>query len=241
VMRNRRIGCSQSGIIDSFSKHGKREHLRWCDEGYKYLRKLDRVYSDWLCVPLSRKITSVKPSGTVSLLPGVSPGIHYPHSEFYYRTIRIGKGSPLAESLRVANYRVEDALEDPNSVVAYFPVHEKHFDRSKTQVSMWEQLENAAAMQSLWADNQVSITVTFKPEESADIKQALELYETRLKSVSFLPMEEHGYVQAPYQTISKDEYDEAVKHLKPVSYKQSTHEVTDAYCDGDFCAIKTDA
>lgn len=237
VMRNRRIGCSQSGIVDSFARHGKRTHLAWCDQGYDYLRALDKKYADWLCVPLSRKITSVKPSGTVSLLPGVSPGIHYPHAEFYYRTIRIGKLSPLVKALRKAGYRIEDALEDPNSVVAYFPIREKYFDRSKTDVSLWEQLENAAAIQQLWADNQVSITVTFKPQEGRDIRHALELYETRLKSVSFLPLEEHGYVQAPYQTISKDEYAKAIAKLKPVNYAETEHESTDAYCDGDSCII----
>lgn len=237
VMRNRRIGCSQSGIIDSFARHGKRAHLQWSDMGYRYLRQLDQKYSDWLCVPLSKKITSVKPSGTVSLLPGVSPGIHYPHAEYYYRTIRLGNTSPLVLALRTAGYRVEDSVSDPNTVVAYFPVHEEHFDRSKSAVSMWEQLENAAAIQSVWADNQVSVTVTFRPEEAGDIQHALELYETRLKSVSFLPLLEHGYVQAPYQTITEPEFDEAVANLKPINFKSASHEVTDAYCDGDLCVI----
>lgn len=241
VMRNRRIGCSQSGIIDSFAKHGKREHLRWCDEGFTYLRDLDRLYSDWLCVPLSRKITSVKPSGTVSLLPGVSPGIHYPHAEYYFRTIRIAKDSSLVKALIKAGYRVEDAVTDKNTSVAYFPVHEENFARAKDDVSMWEQLENAAAMQKYWADNQVSITVTFKAREAADIKSALELYETRLKGVSFLPLVEHGYQQAPYQTITADEYTAAVKKLKPINFSATQHELTDAYCDGDSCIIPAKA
>lgn len=235
VMRNRRIGTSQSGIIDSFARHGKRAHMEWSNDGYKYLRQLDAKYSDWLCVPRSKKITSVKPSGTVSLLPGVSPGIHYPHAEYYFRTIRIARASPLVEALRKAGYRVEDAVGQPNTVVAYFPVHEKYFDRSKDDVTLWEQLENAAAIQSVWADNQVSITVTFKPHEAVDIRHALELYESRLKSVSFMPLTEHGYQQAPYQTITKDEYESAVSQLKPVKFGSVEHEATDAYCDGDVC------
>lgn len=237
VMRNRRIGCSQSGIIDSFTKHGKREHLRWCDEGYAYLRSMDKVYSDWLCVPVSRKITSVKPSGTVSLLPGVSPGIHYPHSKYYYRTIRVDARSPLVAALRAANYRVEPAVTDPNTVVCYFPVKEENFDRSKDDVSMWEQLENAAVMQHYWADNQVSITVTFKLQEALDLEPALELYEHRLKSVSFLPLSDHGYEQAPYQTLTEAEYQAAIKDLKSVDYSVVSHESTDAYCDGDSCIL----
>jgi ribonucleoside-triphosphate reductase (thioredoxin) len=237
VMRNRRIGCSQSGIIDSFAKHGKRTHLQWCDAGYEYLRKRDKTYADWLCVPLSRKITSVKPSGTVSLLPGVSPGIHYPHAQFYYRTIRISKTSPLIAALAKAGYRLEDDVADQSSIVAYFPIKEAYFDRAKHQVSMWEQLENAAALQAHWADNQVSITVTFRPHEAGDIKHALELYESRLKSVSFLPLLDHGYAQAPYQAITESEYLEASKYLKRVSFKKAEHENTDAFCDGDACVL----
>jgi ribonucleoside-triphosphate reductase len=237
VMRNRRIGCSQSGLVESFARQGRREHLRWCDQGYAYLKHMDGVYSDWLCIPRSRKITSVKPSGTVSLLPGVTPGIHYAHSEFYYRTIRVAKTSPLVRAMGKAGYRIEDDVVDPSCVVVYFPIHEKYFDRSKDDVTMWEQLENAAALQYYWADNQVSVTVTFTPDEAKDIKHALELYETRLKSVSFLPLTDHQYAQAPYQTIDKAEYEKAAKRIKPVNYSKSEHEADDKFCDGDKCAI----
>jgi ribonucleoside-triphosphate reductase (thioredoxin) len=237
VMRNRRIGCSQSGIVESFARHGRRKHLEWCDEGYDYLQTMDKMYSDWLCVPRSRKITSVKPSGTVSLLPGVTPGIHYAHSEYYYRTIRVAKISPLVKSMRKAGYRIEDDVVDPSSMVVYFPIKEQFFERSKTQVSMWEQLENAAALQHYWADNQVSVTVTFSKEEAGDIKNALELYEGRLKSVSFLPLDDHGYKQAPYQTIDAAEYERAAKKIRPVDYSNAQHENEDKFCDGDKCTI----
>jgi ribonucleotide reductase alpha subunit len=80
--KNRRIGTSQTGIVDAFAKHGRSEVLRWCDEGYKRLKQLDEKFSNFFCVPQSIKITTVKPSGTVSILPGVAPGIHYPHSEY---------------------------------------------------------------------------------------------------------------------------------------------------------------
>ena len=100
MLRNRRIGLSQSGIVENFQKIGKRAHFDWCDKGYEYITQLDVKYSDWMCIPTSKKRTSVKPSGTVSLLPGVTPGIHYAHSEYYYRTIRIDKTSPLLPALK---------------------------------------------------------------------------------------------------------------------------------------------
>jgi ribonucleotide reductase alpha subunit len=237
VMRNRRIGCSQSGITESFAKHGRRTHFEWCDVGYKYLRNLDRIYSDWLCIPRSKKITSVKPSGTVSLLPGVTPGIHYPHSEYYYRTIRVAKNNPLLIALENAKYRIEEDVYDKSSMVVYFPIHEENFERAKHQVSMWEQIANAVAMQRYWADNQVSITVNFSQEEASQIKYALQMNEDQLKSISFLPIDDKIYQQAPYQTITKDEYERAIANLKPIDYTNVVRDREDRYCDGDKCNI----
>ena len=242
MLRNRRIGLSQSGIIESFQRHGRREHFRWCDEGYKYIGKLDKIYSQWLCVPESIKKTSIKPSGTVSLLPGVTPGIHYAHSEYYHRTIRIDKTSPLVEPLKRAGYRLEESVYGDNTWVVYFPVHEQFFQRSKKDVSIWEQVENVAQMQYYWADNQVSATITFRPEEAGEIPQILELYETRLKSISFLPIKDHSYAQAPYQEITKEVYERAKAKLGPLNFENvNTDEVQDMYCDGDKCTFERPA
>jgi ribonucleotide reductase alpha subunit len=238
LLRNRRIGTSQSGIAQSFQKHGVREHFRWCDEGYKYLRRLDKIYSDWLCIPESIKITSVKPSGSVSLLPGATPGIHFPYAEYYWRTIRMDSNSDLCVALKKANYTIVEDKQTPNTSIVYFPVKEENFLCSRENMSMWQQLEIAAQMQHYWADNQVSVTITFKPEEASSIKVALELYETRLKSVSFLPLEEHGYEHAPYQKISKETYETEIKKLKTLKLKTTESEgFNQKGCDGDTCII----
>ncbi len=238
MLRNRRIGLSQSGIVESFEKHGRRTHFEWCDKGYQYIGDLDRIYSQWLCVPESIKKTSVKPSGTVSLLPGVTPGIHYPHAEYYLRAIRLDKTSPLVEPLRKAGYHVEESAYSDNTWVVYFPVRTHSFERAKRDISIWEQVENAAQMQYYWADNQVSVTVTFRPEEAQDIPRILELYETRLKSLSFLPLEDHQYPQPPYQEISAEMYHHAVAKLRPIEFDGlATAEVPDAFCDTDRCDL----
>ncbi len=239
MLRNRRIGLSQSGIVESFEKHGRREHFRWCDEGYRYICQLDRIYAQWLCIPESIKKTSVKPSGTVSLLPGVTPGIHYPHAEYYYRTIRIDRTSPLVEPIRRAGYRVEESVYGDNTWVVYFPVKQQTFERSKDTVSVWEQIENVAQMQYYWADNQVSATVTFMPEEAKDIPKLLELYEPRLKSISFLPLKDHSYAQAPYQEITEEMYVNAAARIGDLDLRNlNTDEEQDLYCDGEKCEIK---
>lgn len=239
MMRNRRIGCSMSGIVQAINRHGRRTFLDWCDGGYDYIRELDRQYSEWLCIPKSIKVTSVKPSGTVSLLCGATAGIHYPHSEYYIRNIRVSDISPLAGAARAAGYTVEKDAYADNTVCISFPVKEPHYRKGKDDVSIWEQFANAADMQKYWADNQVSITVTFSKEEVRDIQSCLEVYETRLKSISLLPLldEDHGYVQAPYIAITKSAYDSMVKGLSTLDLSSSVHEVTEKFCDGDTCVI----
>jgi hypothetical protein len=241
MLKNRRMGISQTGIIEAFVKHGRRTVLEWSDKAYQYLKELDDQYSDWLCIPKSIKITTVKPSGTVSLLPGVPPGIHYPHSEYYIRRIRLSKNSDLIEPIKAAGFKIEDDSYSPNTVVAEFPIHEKFFDRSKNEVSIWEQAENAAAYQKYWSDNQVSITITFTNEESDQIKYVLEAYEDKLKSASFLPIKEHGYKQAPYEEISKERYEEMTTNLKPLFLDETQdREIGEKFCDSDRCEVTFD-
>jgi len=238
MLKNRRMGVSQTGIIEAFVKNGRRTVLEWCRKGYDYLQSLDEQYSGWLCIPRSIKITTVKPSGTVSLLPGVPPGIHYPHSEYYIRRIRISKNSDLITPIKNAGYFVEDDSYSPNTIVVEFPVHEQFFERSKNDVSIWEQAENAADYQKYWSDNQVSITITFQPHEANQVKHVLECFEDKLKSVSFLPIKEHGYKQAPYEEITREKYEEMMSKIKPVFLDETKDRaIGEKFCDSDRCSF----
>ena len=116
----------------------------------------------------------------------------------------------------------------------------EHFSKGKRDASIWEQFANAADLQKYWADNQVSITVSFQNGEHKDIKTCLEVYETRLKSVSLLPLNDsdHGYVQAPYIEITEEEYTKLSKGLRPIDFSASVHEVDEKFCDGDACEVK---
>jgi ribonucleoside-triphosphate reductase len=237
--KNHRIGTSQSGIIDAFARHGRRTILEWCDKGYEYLRDLDEKYSDWLCIPKSIKITSVKPSGTVSLLAGVSPGIHYPHAKYYIRRIRIAKNSDLIPILREAGYNIVDDVYSTTAYAVEFPIKEPFFERSKDDVTIWEQFENAAAYQQHWSDNQVSITITFSKDEVKDIKYCLQCYEDKLKGVTLLPISEHGYQQAPYETIKKEKYEEMAAKIKPINLRDYKVEGEgEEGCTTDACLAK---
>jgi len=242
MLRNRRIGLSHSGIEQAKQKFGTSIYYRkFCDEGYQIVKSWDRIYSRWLCISHSKRYTSVKPSGTVSLLAGAFPGVHYPHALYYLRSIRVASNSPLIRPLKKAGYRMEPALTDPDgTMVIYFPIKENHYKKSKYDVTIWEQLNNAAMMQRYWADNSVSVTISFKPEEKDDIYEALEVYRDKLKAVSFLPLLDHGYEQAPYGKITEEEYLTYSKKLKSLEFTQALSDAdraADKFCTGEVCEM----
>jgi hypothetical protein len=106
---------------------------------------------------------------------------------------------------------------------------------------MWEQLSLAALAQRYWADNSVSVTVTFDPKTEGDqIENALNYYQYQLKAVSFLPRLESGaYAQMPYEEITKDEYEEMISNLLPLDFSEmfSEEALGEKYCSNDSCAI----
>jgi adenosylcobalamin-dependent ribonucleoside-triphosphate reductase len=228
MLRNRRIGCSISGIAQFLGKfdyeHKKGtapysglETLRqWCEEGYKTLEYYDDVYSEWLAIPKSIKKTCIKPSGSISLLAGATPGMHYPESKYYIRRMRLSKNSDMLQSIIDAGYKVEPALSDPeHTLCVEIPVYVGEC-RTVSDVSMWEQLCLASFLQKHWSENSVSCTITFDPKEGEQIEYALNYFQYQLKSVSFLPKNQVVYQQAPYEPISKEQYESMSINIKPL-------------------------
>jgi ribonucleotide reductase alpha subunit len=243
MLRNRRIGCSMSGIAQFISMHGINILKNWCEEGFKVIEKWDDIYSDWLAIPKSIKRTSIKPSGSISLVAGATPGIHHPESRFYIRRMRLSKYSDLVEPLKKANYVVEPANEDvENTVVVEIPVDVGEGVRTVKELTMWEQATLAAFMQKYWADNQVSCTITFNPKtEGEQIKHLLDCFQYQLKGISFLPRKEKGvYKQMPYETIDELTYNSLVNKLKPIKFEKIKNELVEVekFCSNDSCEIK---
>jgi ribonucleotide reductase alpha subunit len=241
LLRNRRIGLSQSGIQQAIAKFGIEQYRLWCEAGYATVRYYDDVYSDWLTIPKSIKVTSVKPSGSVSLLAGATPGMHWPEATTYIRRMRLSKFSDLIEPLKAANYPLEPAFgSEDSTLVVEIPVKINEPLRTTSQVSMWEQLSMAAFLQKYWADNQVSATITFDPQtEGSQIAHALDYFQYQLKGVSFLPKFEAGaYPQMPYEGIDEVEYRRRVAELGTLNFG-ATHESAEQekYCDGASCVI----
>ena len=242
MLRNRRIGCSVSGVAQFITNRGINEFRHWLEEGYDVIQDWDKMYSDWFAVPRSIKTTSVKPSGTVSLLAGATPGLHYPESRFYIRRIRLSKHSELIEPMKKAGYKIEPAFgsEDTTCVVEV-PVDVGEGIRTASELSIWEQFSLAAFMQRHWADNQVSCTVTFDPEtEGEQIPQVLNYFQYHLKGISLLPRHDYGaYPQMPYEAIDEKEYNKKMKKLGKLSFgviKNEEAEI-DKFCNNDSCEV----
>ncbi len=237
MLRNRRIGCSMTGIVQAIDRFGYRPFMRWCDEAYGYVQHLDEEYSNWLRVPRSIKTTSVKPSGTVSILAGATPGVHWDHAPYYIRRIRVYGDHPLADMCRRANYPVEPDAYADNTLVVSFPVHVEGMRRSKADVSLREKVDLAAQMQRYWSDNQVSCTAEFDPDtEAGELPHILRAYEDRLKAVVFLPASRHGYEQAPYEAITRERYERMRSRIRPLEGDLAhEHEQEARFCDGGVC------
>ena len=242
-LRNRRIGCSVTGIAQFLSKYNLHELNIWLNDGYNRVKEWDTIYSDWFCIPKSIKMTSVKPSGTVSLLAGATPGMHFPESRFYIRRMRLSNISPLVQPLKNAGYYIEPCVgSETTTVVVEIPIDVGEGIRTVNDVSMWEQLSLAANMQRWWADNQVSCTVTFNPEtEGKHIASALDYFQYQLKGISFLPKLDYGaFPQMPYEEITEDRFNEIKSKIGILNFgKQSEESIGEQFCDGDACLRKS--
>ena len=245
MQRNRRIGTSLTGISSFADTYGLPTTREWMDEGYNKIRHYDHQYSEWLCVRESVRVTTVKPSGSVSLLSGATPGVHWgPGGEFYLRAIRFGNTDPMLHLFKAAGYKIEADLVSANTSVVYFPVASGH-KRAEKQVSLFEKIGLAATAQKYWSDNGVSVTLSFdKEEETKFIAPALNMYEGQLKAVSFLPMGNKTYPQQPYTEITREEYNSYVGTIGKIDWsaiydgKDNLDAESEKYCSTDACEIK---
>lgn len=242
VSENRRIGTSMTGIIQAIEKFGMETFIEMSDKGYQEIRRWDEMYSNWLNIPQSIRVTTVKPSGTVSLLAGATPGLHRAESKFYIRRMRIAKNSPLIPAIIIAGYHVEDSVSDPeHTLVVEFPVKVENVGRTIAESNIREQFELAALMQKIWSDNGVSVTVTFLPEEGDQIESLLDEFQHQLKAISLLPKFDGGaFPQMPYEEIDEETYLAKSKYLEPLDFSQlhGNDGVGESGCANDACEIK---
>ncbi len=245
MQRNRRIGTSMSGVANFADNRGLPTLREWMDEGYGIVKYYDVIYSEWLGIRESIKTTTVKPSGTVSILAGESPGVHWtPGGKYFLRTIRFSNLDPMLPLFKMANYKVEPAFESPDTTsVVYFPI-KSDATRSDKEVTIFEKMALAAQAQRYWSDNSVSVTISFNAEtESQHVGTVLHMYDGQMKTVSFLPQGNDVYPQQPYSQITEDEYTEYTMQLFPIDFSgvyagMAADAVGESYCTTDACEVK---
>ena len=242
VKKNARLGQNVTGILQVPA-----EKIEWLDDAYKNLAAFDKKYSKEKGWPTSVRLTTVQPSGTLSLLPGVTPGIHPAYAQYYVRRVRFGSADPLVDACRKRGYKVQwdiglDGREDHTRYVVDFPCMSPEGSVLATQMTAVQQLEWVKKMQTVWADNAVSVTVYYRKEELSDIKEWLSKnYDDGVKSVSFLLHSDHNFPLPPYEECSKEEYEKMLAKIDftvPLQQKSFDGELDLDNCATGACPIK---
>ena len=242
VHKNFRIGQGVTGICQGL--HNKK--LEWWDPCYKSLKEFDKEWSKKRGWPESIKLTTVKPSGTLSLLAGATPGVHPAYSQHYLRRVRMSSQDALVETCKSMGYHVEfvknfDGTLNRDTVIVEFPCEAGANAKLAKDMTAVDQLDLVKQIQKEWSDNAVSCTVYYKKEELSEIKEWLRKnYKNNIKSVSFLLHQDHGFDQAPYEEIDKETYKKLSSSIKKVTAVSVGNGQTleGLECEGGACPIK---
>jgi ribonucleoside-triphosphate reductase len=241
VHKNMRMGIGVTGYLQATD-----EQRSWLSDCYTYLRAYDAEYSKQKGFNPSIKLTTVKPSGTLSLLAGVTSGAHPAYSQYYIRRIRMSSDSPIVNVCRKHGYPVEfqrnfDGTEDHSTAIVSFPCKFPKHTILANDMTAVDQLEVIKKLQTEWSDNAVSVTIYYRKHELDEIKQWLSENYVNVKSVSFLLHNDHGFDQAPLEEITEDKYLELSASVTPIASFDDTINLDDmdiADCEGGACPVR---
>jgi hypothetical protein len=241
VHKNMRMGIGVTGYLQATE-----EQRGWLKDAYEELRAFDREYSSAHGWPISIKLTTTKPSGTLSLLPGVTPGVHPGYSQYMIRRMRIASNHSLVDLCRRKGYKVEfargfDGKDDHSTCVVEFPFSYPEGTVLAKDTTAIDQLGYVRRLQEEWSDNSVSCTVYYRKEELPVIREYLaQNYNKSHKSLSFLLHSEHGFDQAPFEEIDKETYDKMVESSQPITSftDELTLDLDDPDCATGACPIR---
>ena len=246
VHKNMRMGIGMTGVLQASEE--QREWLKPC---YEFLRTFDRIYSQFENFPTSVKLTTCKPSGTLSILGKCTSGIHPGFAQYYIRRIRVASESKLINLAKEHGYYVEyvqnfDGSNDYTTQVISFPYSLPEGTVLAENSTAVQQMEYVKWLQTVWSDNSVSVTVYYRKEELPEIKEWLRKnYNDSVKTISFLLHSEHGFKQAPLEKITKEQYEEMVRTTRPIlnaegiCYSAGDEKfVGEGECAGGACPLK---
>lgn len=251
MQEDRIIGISLTGMMDMVNKTG----MSYDDLG-KLLKKLREVvhkegksYSAMLNIDPPKLMTTIKPEGSLSTLPCVSSGIHFAHSNYYIRRVRISVTDPLYKMIEAeGSFPIynENGQTDENCTIKVieFPIKAPE-GRTKYDVGAIEQLELYKLSMENWSDHNSSITVHVREHEWEDISHWLYDNFDSVVGITFLPLMEETYPLLPYETTSREDYEERIRQVKPINYEllasfdnDEEHDIIDAECESGACPVR---
>lgn len=239
--QNRRIGVSVSGIADWIDGTSVAHVFDQLNHGYDVVRDWNRILANEAGVSESIRVTTVKPSGTVSLLAGVSSGVHFPIGGYVLRRMRVGEDSPVADLLGAAGVPHEKDEVSDNTTVFEFPLkYGNGKTRSVKDVSVYEQAAVTAMLQRCWSDNAVSCTLTVQPRELPQIDKVLAMFVPQVKSLSMLPDSDGGaYAQMPLERIDRGKFEDLSSKISAVDWSElhGSEGSDQPFCTNDQCEI----
>jgi ribonucleoside-diphosphate reductase alpha chain len=177
-------------------------------------RKVNAEEAKKIGIQESAAITCVKPSGTVSQLVGVSSGMHPWHSKYYIRTVRGSKTDPISVFLKEVGIPVEDDVMKPTETYVFsFPIKSPEDAIVRNDLTAIDHLNTWLVYQRAWCEHKPSITVSVKEDEWMEVGAWVYKNFDEVSGISFLPSSDHSYRQAPYQEITKEEYQDLLSKM----------------------------
>lgn len=241
--RNHRIGIGLTGWMAA----PKWRDANKLDAVYRHLERCDVHYSNLMGLNTSIKLTTVKPSGTLSLLTENCPsGVHAAFGRHLIRRIRFAASDPLVDVCLAHGYHVEpvkqlDGTTKHDTLVVSFPMAYGPETICEENITVFDQLEQQRILQTYWADNSVSATHYFRPHEMDGIKDWLATnYPDGVKTASFLLANDHGFAQAPLEKITEEEYHALCDRTRPITKVDDSgdFEISGTECAGGACPVK---
>lgn len=250
LKRDRLLGVSITGYQDAINAVGmsKSEQVVILRALRDVARKSADELADDLGVNRSLLVTTLKPEGTLSLLPTVSSGLHFSHSPYYVRRIRINSEDALVKVCQELGYPVYPengfTMENARTLVIEFPVKAPE-GKTKYDVSAIEQLEIYKMFMEHYVDHNASITVSVREHEWDLVEEWVYENWDSVVGISFLSLDDSYYPLLPYETITKEEYETRIASMKPFDanllskYEHGEeHEVDDSECANGTCPIR---
>lgn len=248
---DRIIGVSLTGMMDMLNKANMNydELAALLEELREAIREEGNRYAEELGIKAPELMTTIKPEGSLSTLPCVSSGIHFAHSNYYIRRIRISASDPLYKmvaaqgSYPIYNENGQKGEDSPIKVIE-FPIKAPE-GRTKYDVGAMEQLELYKMSMKHWSDHNSSITVHVRDHEwDAVAEWVYENFDT-VVGITFLPLMEETYPLLPFECTTKEDYEERMKSVKPIDYEllasledAKEHEIVDKECATGACPIR---